>query len=64
MDESVRAGIFAIMVVVAPGTQGLAVTGIQGLGVKTPNAAAVKETVVGFDRELQVAKVGILTRGV
>lgn len=31
-----------------PGIQGAVVTGMQGIGVKTPNAAAVAEATVGF----------------
>ena len=38
-----RAGMPPIVVVAAPGVQGLVVTGMQGIGVNTPRAAAVAE---------------------
>ncbi len=63
LDDSVRAGMFARRTVGAPGAQGLAVTGTQGVGVKTPLAADVAEAVVGFDMEVHIAKEGIFTTG-
>ncbi len=44
-----NAGMFPISTVGAPGTQGEAVTGIHGIGVNTPDAAAVADATVGFD---------------
>jgi hypothetical protein len=38
-----KAGLWPIMTVGAPGDQGAVVTGIQGWGVNTPNAADVAE---------------------
>ena len=41
MDELFSAGILPINTVGEPGAHGAAVTGIQGIGVSTPSAAAV-----------------------
>jgi hypothetical protein len=38
-----RAGLWPIMTVGAPGDQGAVVTGMQGWGVNTPDAADVAE---------------------
>src|ERR1700735_4045151 len=40
----------------APGAQGAAVAGMQGIGVSTPSAAAVAAATVGFAGLLQVPK--------
>ena len=45
-----------------PGVQGV-VTGIHGIGVRTPLAAAVAEATVGFANEEHVPKGGILDVG-
>jgi len=45
----------------APGTQGAAVTGVQGIGVKTPPAAAVAAATAGFAGLLHSPKGGMLT---
>jgi len=50
------AGIFAISTVGAPGTQGAAVAGMQGMGVSTPSAAAVAAATVGLAGELHIPK--------
>lgn len=50
------------MTVAEPGAHGV-VTGIQGIGVSTPLAAAVAEATVGFAIEEQVANGGILVVG-
>src|ERR1700757_4129668 len=42
------AGLFPIITVGAPGTQGVAVAGRQGTGVKTPSLAAVAAMTAGF----------------
>ena len=39
-----------------PGIQGAEVTGIQGIGVSTPSAAAVAAMTIGFVGELHIAK--------
>lgn len=43
-----RAGMFATRTVGEPGAHGAAVTGTQGIGVRTPIAAAVAEATVGL----------------
>ena len=47
---TVRAGFPPMKVVADPGVQGPAVTGVHGIGVSTPSAAAVALATVGFDR--------------
>lgn len=51
-----RAGKGPMVTVGEPGIQGAVVTGIQGIGVKTPNAAAVAEATVGFARDVHMPK--------
>lgn len=58
-----RAGILAINTVGAPGAQGVVVTGIHGIGVNTPKAAAVAAATIGFDGELQTPNGIIFTIG-
>jgi hypothetical protein len=58
-----KVGIFASKTVGAPGTQGASVLGIQGIGVKTPNAAAVAAATIGFAGELHTPKGKIFTIG-
>ena len=43
-----RAGILPSTTVGAPGTQGAMVMGMQGIGTKTPNAAAVAAATMGL----------------
>ena len=43
----IRAGILAILTCPG-GAHGAITTGIQGIGVNTPNAAAVADATVGF----------------
>lgn len=50
------AGIPAIITVGEPGIHGAAVTGMQGMGVSTPIAAAVAAATVGFAGEVHMAK--------
>ena len=52
-----------IMVIGAPGTQGADVTGIQGMGVSTPSAAAVAEATIGLVGVMHMPKGGIFTMG-
>ncbi len=47
----------------APGVQGAAVTGMQGMGVRTPIAAEVAEATVGFAILVHIPKGGIFTMG-
>ena len=48
LHESVRAGYLLIKTDADPGVQGV-VTGIQGIGVRVPRAAAVAAATTGFD---------------
>jgi hypothetical protein len=63
LEELFRAGIFATNTVGDPGTQGAAVTGMQGIGVSTPSAAAVAAATIGLAGELHIPKGIILTIG-
>ncbi len=47
----------------APGAHGDGVTGKQGMGVKTPNAAEVAEATAGLLREEHIPNGGMLTVG-
>lgn len=56
----------AISTVGEPGDQGAVVTGVQGMGVRTPCAADVADATVGFDVDWHIAKgmmfvIGILS---
>jgi len=57
------AGMPPINVVGAPGVQGVVVTGMQGIGVKTPRAAAVAEATVGLAIDIHMPKGGMLVMG-
>jgi hypothetical protein len=48
LEESFSAGLFFIITLAEPGAQGAVVNGIHGIGVSTPDAAAVAEATVGF----------------
>ena len=58
-----KAGCFPIMTVSDPGVQGDVVTGMQGIGVSTPSAAAVAEATVGLAMDMHMPKVGMFTMG-
>jgi hypothetical protein len=58
-----NAGIFATRTVGAPGAQGAAVTGMQGIGVNAPKAAAVAAATIGFAIELHMPNGSIFTMG-
>src|SRR5690242_6398340 len=58
-----RAGMLPTSTVGEPGAQGAAVTGMQGMGVSTPKAAAVAEATVGFAIELHIPKGNMFTIG-
>jgi hypothetical protein len=62
VEVLLRAGMPPIMQVAEPGVQG-AVTGMQGMGVRTPNAAAVAAATVGLAMDMHIAKGGMLTIG-
>ena len=57
------AGKFEINTFAEPGTHGAVVTGIQGMGVSTPKAAAVAAATVGFEGDVHIPNGGILTKG-
>ena len=63
LEVSFSAGMLPIMTVAEPGTHGAVVFGMQGMGVRTPNAAAVAEATVGFASEEHIPKVGMFTMG-
>ena len=63
LDELLSAGDFRKVTVGDPGAQG-AVTGTQGVGVKTPLAAAVAEAVVGLVSDEHIPNVGIFVTGI
>ena len=63
MDESSRAGNSPTMTVGQPGVQGAAVAGIQGIGVRTPSAAAVAAATWGLAGDIHIPKVGIFSIG-
>ena len=63
LDVLFKAGKLLIRTVGEPGAQGAGITGRQGMGVRTPNAAAVADATVGFAREEQTPKGGILAIG-
>lgn len=46
-----------------PGNHGAAVAGTHGIGVRTPNAAAVAAATVGFDGEVHMPNGGTFTIG-
>ena len=48
----------------APGVHGEPVIGTQGMGVSTPNAAAVAAATVGLDGDWQSPKEGMCTMGI
>src|SRR6516225_8028366 len=58
-----RVGVSANKTVGAPGTQGASVTGIQGMGVSTPSAAAVAAATAGFAGETHIPNGMMLTIG-
>ncbi len=46
-----------------PGVQGAGIDGTHGMGVSTPEAAAVAETTVGLDGDLHIPNGAMLTIG-
>lgn len=62
-DTLSSAGMLAISTVAAPGTHGELVAGMQGMGVRTPIAAAVAAATVGFAGELHTPNGRIFTIG-
>lgn len=62
-ESLVRAGFPPIRSFGFPGAQGAAMTGIHGMGVNTPRAAAVAAATVGLDVLLHMPKGTIFTIG-
>ena len=62
VEELFSAGIFPTNAVGDPGTQGV-VTGIHGMGVRTPIAAAVAAATVGFAGDEHMPKGSTLVMG-
>jgi len=63
LDELFNAGMLPINTVGAPTIQGAVVTGMHGIGVNTPNAAAVAAATIGLDGLLHMPNGGMLTIG-
>ena len=64
LHESVKAGMLPTFTVGEPGVHGAGITGIQGMGVKTPWAADVALDTVGLDNELHTPKGMIFVIGI
>lgn len=62
VEELFSAGRFPIMTVGDPGFQGV-VTGMHGIGVRTPSAAAVAAATIGFAIDMQTPNGGMFTNG-
>jgi hypothetical protein len=60
---TVSVGAPCVSTCVLPGAQGATVLGMQGMGVRTPQAAEVAEATLGLARERHIPKVGMLTIG-
>lgn len=52
VEELLSAGIFATITVGAPTIHGAVVMGMQGIGVRTPNAAAVAAATIGLAMDM------------
>ena len=63
VDVLFNTGIFPSSTVGEPGTQGATVFGIQGMGVSTPNAAAVAVATIGLAGEMQIPNGMMFTIG-
>lgn len=62
-DTLSSVGKFASRTVGAPAIQGAGVLGMQGMGVKTPKAAAVAAATTGLAGDVHMPKGMILTMG-
>jgi hypothetical protein len=62
-ELSFSAGMPQTKTVEAPGAQGAGVAGMQGMGVKTPSAAAVAAATTGFDGLWHIPKGGMFIMG-
>ena len=63
LEVLLSAGIPPIMTVAEPGAQGATVTGTQGMGVKTPQAAAVADATAGLAMDVHMPKGGMFVMG-
>jgi hypothetical protein len=63
VQELVNAGMPPISTVGEPGFQGV-VTGMHGIGVSTPRAAAVAAATIGLANELHIPNGGMFTIGI
>ncbi len=63
LHASLSAGILRTMTVGEPGAHGAGMTGMHGIGVSTPNAAAVAAATCGLDGLLQTPNGGMFTIG-
>jgi len=63
IDVLSSAGMLPSSTVGAPGTHGETVAGIQGMGVRTPIAAAVAAATMGFAGDMHMPNGMILTNG-
>ena len=62
VEELFNAGRLPIITVGEPGFHGV-VTGMQGIGVRTPRAAAVAAATIGLASDMHTPKGGIFTKG-
>lgn len=63
IDELLSAGWPPISTVGEPGAHGATVTGVHGIGVNTPSAAAVAEATAGLERLMHTPKGGMFANG-
>src|SRR5215211_4363566 len=63
IDESVSAGAVPQMTVGEPGAHGATGTGMHGIGVSTPSAAAVAAATIGLASEVHIPNGRMLTSG-
>jgi len=63
VDVLSRVGMLASITVGAPGVQGATVTGMQGMGVSTPNAAVVAAATAGLAGDMHIPNGMIFTIG-
>lgn len=63
IDVLSNVGMSPNITVGAPGTQGETVAGMQGIGVRTPMAAAVAAATIGFAGDMHMPNGMIFTSG-
>jgi hypothetical protein len=63
LEVTLRAGTPPILTVGEPGAQGAVITGTQGTGVSTPEAAVVAVATAGLVGVMHIPNVGIFTKG-